>query len=222
MTDISISTKQLRGSIIGSRRFLEALEKSPKRLVKGVRDGVARGLLGFRKEWLAKTEIEALRKDKNKWIWIVRTGDRGTIDSITGRLFPRKFHSSFQRFEQGGTYTPRKGRFFAIAFRWNRKKNGKPKVGYWSASWFLRRFPNRKLVPMMSKSGRRILMEFRKSRGKWRAFRPAFLLVPNIRTPKRLKLKATWDSPTARANFLRRLNENVGETLDRILGRSST
>lgn len=222
MSDISISTPQLSGAIIGSAEFRKALREAPKHLVKGVRDGVARGLLGFRKEWLAQTEIVALRKPKNRWIWIVRTGDRGTIDSITARLFPRKFHRSFERFERGGTYTPRKGRFFAIAFRWNRTKSGKPKPGYYSPTWFLRRFPSRKLVPIRGKGGSRILMEFRKTRGRWRAFRPAFLLVASIPTPKRLKLNATWNSPTARNNFLRRLNENVGVTLDKIFGRLSS
>lgn len=220
MSAISISTPHLQGSIIGAAQFSKAWQEAPRRLVKGLRDGIARGLLGFRKEWLAKTEIEALRKPKNRWIWIVRTSDRGTIDSITGRIFPRKFHRSFGRLERGGTYTPKNSRFFAIAFRWNRKASGKPKAGYYSPSWFLRRFPNRKLVPMQGKGGRMILVEFRKTRGRWKRFKPAFLLLPKIRTPKRLKLAATWDSPTARNNFLRRLNENVDKTLGKIFGRS--
>lgn len=219
MSGLGISTPHLSGSIIGSAQFGKAWREAPKRLVKGIRDGVARGLLGFRKEWLQKTEIEALRKPRNRWIWVVRTSDSGTIDTISGRLFPRKFHRSLGRFERGGTYTPRKSRFFAIAFRWNRKVSGKPKAGYYSPTWFLRRFPSRKLVPMKSKSGRLILVEFRKSRGKWKLFKPAFLLLPRIQTPHRLRLKATWESPAARNNFLRRLNENVDKTLRKIFGR---
>ena len=218
--DVSITTPHFSGSVIGSMEFALAWRTAPEKLVRGVKDGVSRGLLGFRKEWLQKTEIKGLAKPKNRWIWIVRTSDRGTIDSIQGKIFPRKFHRSFTRFEKGGTYTPRKARLFAIAFRWNRTASGKAKKGYQSPTMFIRMFPSRKLVPVPSKGGRMILVEYRKSRGKWRKFKPAFLLLPRIRTPKRLLLRATWESPVSRASFNRRLNENVAKTLKKIFGRT--
>jgi len=220
MSDVHISTPQLSGSIIGSGAFGEAWRQAPKVVLRGAKDGIARGLLGFRKEWLSKTGIKGLQKPRNKWIWIVRTGHRGTIDTVYGRMFPRKFHRSFLRFERGGTHAPREARFHAIAFRWNRTKAGRPRKGYQSPDTFARTFPNRKLVPIPGKGGSTILMEFRKTRGRWRKFKPAFLLVPRIRTPHRLKLRATWDSPAARTSFIRRLNENVDKALAKAFGRT--
>lgn len=219
MTDLTISTPSLRGSILGSAQFLKAWREAPKKIVPAVADGLARGFLGFRKEWLSTTEIKGLRKPRNRWIWIVRVGHRGTLDSITARLFPRKFHRSYLRFERGGSYPPRRARFHAIAFRWHRTKSGKARKGYQSPDAFRRMFgASRRLVPIKASGGRLILLEYRRSRGKWRRFKPAFLLLRRIRTPHRLKLRATWESPAARAAFIRRLDDTVDKKLKKFFG----
>lgn len=202
---------------IDDRAFRRAMKRNPAVMFAETRDGLERGVAGFRKEWMQKVRSTRLKRSL-RWMFVGYTKGRApNLDTLEARIHPRKFHQSLALLEGGGVVRPEKGSKLAIPLAPIRKRGGKgsPRRGMATPTLWRRRFKGRKLVEIGS-----TLVEFKKvggkRRGKWAPVQGVFLLRAFVRVRAILKLRSAWRS--GRKKFVERVNSNVRRGLKKVFG----
>jgi len=187
---------------IDDSAFKRAMRRAPEVMTFAARDGVERGLAGFRKEWKPTVKSQGLQR-ASRWLF-VSFAKGETLDKIEGRFFPRKYHGGLKLLERGGVVNPKEGSHLAIPLPHVRKRGGKgnARKGFASPTVFKRKFRRRKLVKLGS-----ALVEFRKQSGKYEARGPVFALVKSKRVKRTLNLLEAWRRGLPR--FIERINKTI-------------
>lgn len=186
-----------------TRAFEKAMKRAPKIMAFAARDGMERGMAGFRKEW--KATLPAGMKRAQAFLFkSFAKGDK--LDNLEARMFPLKYRKSLLLSEKGGTVRPKRAKSLVIplpAFR-TKGGRGKPKRAFRSAREFVKARKNTKLVKLG-----RALVAFRKrgKKGKFKAIGAVFAIVPSIRVKPWLGYLKAWQSTKPR--FIERINKTI-------------
>ena len=189
---------------IDDKWFNDSVRKAPKLFFKHLRRGYRNVYGSSRKHHTFPGELT--RKLEKKYRFVPRAMRKSvvgnSIESLNGRMEPRRTDKAVNALQFGGTWRPKRGRYLAIPIHKSLTRAGRTKKFALN-----RRFRNRaaletgangKMVVIRSRSGKLILgrrnpartKSVRKSRK--RSFEGLYVLERSVKTKPVLKLDQHW------------------------------
>jgi len=187
----------------------------PKIMAKYVTEGIKRVLLGFRKDFFAKTPVNLTRLGRTRF-WPIDVKNVTKLGDISGSL--RTGSPVAFAHETGATIKPTGGRKKIAEPIMGARGKGLRRKKEFSSPFNVRRQLLTKYVTIRTRRGNLVLKPKEFSRGrKWVLGKAAWLLVDEIKLKPRLQFIEQWEKglPEAERRFGERIDDAVKEAFEK-------